>query len=275
MFTILGSAGFIGGRLADALRRQGHDVYAPARGEQELFRRNLGDVIYAVGTTADFRSRPFDTVEAHVCLLRQVLQSGNFRSLLYLSSTRIYGHDAGGKSGAEEGERVTVDPANPEELYNLSKLMGESLCLATGRDTVRIARLSNVYGGDFDSQNFLAEVFRQACCERRVRLRTALNSAKDYVGIEDVVAVLPRIALSGKERLYNIASGRNVSHDELLAGLSRLVPLTVEVETGAPAVVFPPISIERARHEFGFAPKGIMEDLPDLVAGFKKAVSVK
>jgi len=271
MFTVLGSAGFIGSRLVEALQRQGHDVHAPARGEQELFRRDLGDVIYAVGTTADFRSRPFDTVEAHVCLLRQVLQSGEFRSLLYLSSTRVYSRDA----RAEEGQRVTVDPANPDELYNLSKLMGESLCLATGRDTVRIARLSNVYGGDFESQNFLAEVIRQAVRQGRVRLRTALSSAKDYVGIADVVAVLPRIAMSGKERLYNIASGRNVSHDELLAGLSRLVPLTVEVEGGAPEVVFPPISIERARHEFGFAPKNIMEDLPDLVAGFKKAVSVE
>ena len=32
----------------------------------------------------------------------------------------------------------------------------------TGLDTVRITRLSNVYGGDVGSQNFLTEVLRQA-----------------------------------------------------------------------------------------------------------------
>jgi nucleoside-diphosphate-sugar epimerase len=271
MFTILGSTGFIGGKLATALRQQGHEVYTPARGEPEIFRRDLGDVIYAIGMTADFRSQPFDTVEAHVCVLRQVLQSGNFRSLLYLSSTRVYGHD--GK--AEEGRRLNVDPANPDELYNLSKLMGESLCMATGLDAVRIVRLSNVYGGDFQSQNFLTEVLRQALLDGRVKLRTALRSAKDYVGIADVVAVLPRIALSGKARLYNIASGRNVSHGELMDGLSRLVPLSVAVEAQASTVVFPPISIDRARNEFGFAPGGIMADLSNLVADFRKAVPIK
>jgi nucleoside-diphosphate-sugar epimerase len=271
MFTILGSTGFIGGRLATALRRQGHEVYAPARGDPEVFRRDLGDVIYAIGLTADFRGRPFDTVEAHVCLLRNLLQSGKFQSLLYLSSTRIYNQDA----RAEEGQSVNVNPANPEELYNLSKLMGESLCVATGRDSVRVARLSNVYGGDYGSENFLTEVLRQALLEGRVRLRQTLDSAKDYIGVVDVVAVLPRIALSGKARLYNIASGRSVSHRELLAGLSRLVPLSVEVEENAPALAFPPISIERAKSEFGFAPNGIMTDLPAVVAEFRKAVPAK
>lgn len=271
MFTILGSTGFIGGSLASTLRQQGHDVYTPARGEQEVFRRNLDDVVYAIGLTADFRRQPFETVEAHVCLLREVLQTANFRSLLYLSSTRIYGQGA----RAEEGERASVDPANPDELYNLSKLMGESLCAASGRETVRVVRLSNVYGSDFGSQNFLTEVIRQALLEGRVRLRTALGSAKDYVGITDVVAVLPTIALSGKARLYNVASGRNVSNGELMADLSRLMPLSVEVEDQAPTVVFPPISIDRARNEFGFAPKGILVDLPDLIADFRKAAVVR
>ena len=269
MFTILGPSGFIGGHLVTALRQQGHHVYAPPRDEPEIFSRDLGHVVYAVGVTADFANRPFDTVEAHVCFLRRVLQGCTFQSLLYLSSTRIY---ARALNGGEE-QRFSVDPADPDDLYNLSKLMGESLCWATGRDTVRIARLSNVYGGTFRSHTFLNDVLRQALGEGRVRLRTAATSTRDYVSITDVTSVLPRIAQSGKSRVYNVASGRNVTHGELIAGLSGLLPLTADFDEQAPPVVFPPISIDRAREEFGFAPKGLMANLPDLVANLRKVES--
>ena len=51
--------------------------------------------------------------------------------------------------------------------------------------------------------------------------------------------------------------------------------LIVEVDAHAPAVVFPSISIDRARNEFGFVPRSIMADLSDLVADFRKVVPVK
>src|SRR6476659_903845 len=91
-FTVLGAGGLIGSRLATSLARAGHEVFAPPR-DHELNGEPLGHVIYAIGVTADFRTRPFDTVAAHVCQLQKVLSEGHFDSLLYLSSTRVYqGH---------------------------------------------------------------------------------------------------------------------------------------------------------------------------------------
>lgn len=270
MFTILGSTGFIGKKLVGALRQEHHEVYTPLRGDTEIFDRELGDVIYSIGLTADFRSRPFDTVKAHVCLLRRLLQRARFRTFLYLSSTRVYGRAA----RAEESQRLTVDPLEPEDLYNISKLMGESLCMATQRAAVRIVRLSNVYGSNMGSQNFLDSVLREAVLERRVRLRSALDSAKDYVSISDVAELLPRIAASGRARLYNVASGRNVSNRELMEGLSSVVaPLAVEVEERAPTAIFPQISIDRIRQEFGFTPRHLLTELPELVKELRKTIS--
>ncbi len=89
-FTVLGATGYIGSRLVAHLQAQGHTVWAPARGDAEVFTRPLGHVMYCVGLTADFRTRPFDTVDAHVGLLAEVLRRAQFESLLYLSSTRVY-----------------------------------------------------------------------------------------------------------------------------------------------------------------------------------------
>jgi nucleoside-diphosphate-sugar epimerase len=267
MFTILGGGGFIGRHLVATLRAQGEEVWVPPRHAPDLFERPLGDVVHAAGVAAarEVRSRPFATVEAHVCLLRRVLEEADFRSLLYLSSTRVYGH--GTSVPAVESQTLSVDPASSNQLYPLSKLMGEALCHAAHRDGVRVVRLSNVYGSDDESERFVPTVLRSALREGRVVLRTALDSAKDYISVEDVVRLLPEVARRGKARIYNIATGYNVSHRELLAAIAAAVPLSVEVEPGAPTLVVPPISIGRAQEELGFMPRRrLLDDVPELVA---------
>src|SRR3954470_22708673 len=92
--TILGGSGFIGSALVERLAKIGLSCQAPDRG-QKLTGKKLGDVIYCVGLTADFRSRPLETVDAHVCHLLHVLRDGDFESLVYLSSTRVYRNQTG------------------------------------------------------------------------------------------------------------------------------------------------------------------------------------
>src|SRR5919197_813364 len=64
--TVLGASGFIGGHLAKHFRALGYECLTPGRNEPSLYETDLGDVIYAIGLTADFRQRPLDTIEAHV-----------------------------------------------------------------------------------------------------------------------------------------------------------------------------------------------------------------
>jgi nucleoside-diphosphate-sugar epimerase len=253
-FTVLGAGGRIGRRLVANLRAQRHAVFAPARGDPAIGTLPLGHLIYAVGVTADFRTRPIETVQAHVCVLAQLLARGNFDSLLYLSSTRVY---AGAASGREDAA-ISVNSADPSDLYNLSKLMGESLCLHAGAAAVRVARLSNVVGGDdAEAADFVSALKREAR-HGRIVLRSAPDSAKDYVHLDDVVELLPRIALAGRHRLYNVAGGRNLSHRQWLDALQVQTGCAVELAPGAPCHVFPPVDIGRIRDEFGFAPRRVL-----------------
>jgi len=260
MITVLGASGFIGSNLCRRLRESGIAHYAPERA-QLLAGRQLGDVIYCIGLTADFRSRVFDTVEAHVCHLATMLHDCEFDSVLYLSTTRLYRRAAG---PAQEDDVLSVAPQEADDLYNISKAMGESLVLSRGR-CGRVARISNVYGGDFESENFLSAVIREAVATGAVTVRTSPESEKDYVAIDDVVTGLIQIATQGQHPVYNLASGINVTNAALLDRLRELTGCSVEFLAGAPEVKFPPISVRRMREEFGFAPAQLPERLGDLV----------
>src|SRR5262245_13241233 len=227
MITVLGTSGFIGSQLVNKLAALGLAYRAFGRGDV-LPAESLGDVIYCIGLTADFRSRPLEAVEAHVCRLLEVVRQHQFTSLLYLSSTRLYA----GKESTGEEEFLRVEPHELNDLYNLSKAMGESITLNCGRGG-RVARIANAYGPDFHSDNFLSDILKRAVNREKIVLQTATDSAKDYISVDDVTGALIQIASSGKQSIYNVASGINVSHRELTANLQELTHCEIEFVAGA------------------------------------------
>jgi nucleoside-diphosphate-sugar epimerase len=264
-YTVFGASGFIGSHLVRWLESQALPYWAPARGA-DVSSRPLGHVIYCIGVTADFRKRLYDTVRAHVCTLLGILERADFESLLYLSTARVYA----GLEDTLEDEALRVNPSSSDHLYNISKIMGESMCLSSGRPNVRVVRLSNVYGSDFSSDNFLSSVLRDAVEYGRVVLRTSFDSEKDYVGVHDVVPLLPQIACSGRHGIYNVAAGVNTTHREIVEVVERVTGCSVGVAEGAATASFPPIRIQRVQEEFGFTPRRVLDSLRDLIAEYKR-----
>jgi nucleoside-diphosphate-sugar epimerase len=261
--TVLGARGFIGSHLVRRLREFAIETFAPARGEN-LIGRNLGEVIYCIGLTSDFRQKPFETVDAHVCQLLQVLRDCDFDSLLYLSSTRVYK----GSTIASEDDVLSLQPSDGSDLYNGSKIMGESLALNSGRK-VRVARLSNVYGRDLHSNNFLSSLIRDAITRKKIVLDTALDSEKDYVSINEVVDLLLKVARNGQHVIYNVASGTNTSHGDICNRLREITECEIEVVPDASTVKFPFININRIKQEFAFQPANLLDRLEELVSSYR------
>src|SRR5207253_7711805 len=146
-----------------------------------------------------------------------VVREARFQSIVYLSSTRLYRNSA----TTREDAMISANVSAFDDLYNLTKAAGESLALNVAQNG-KVVRLSNVFGPDLRSSNFLASVIRAAVEEGHVTFETALDSAKDYVDIDDVCESLIRIARDGNEAIYNVASGVPVSHREIAAELQRL-----------------------------------------------------
>lgn len=242
-FTIFGATGFVGSHLVRDLKARGHKCIVPERDEIPVG-KDLGCVIYCIGLTSDFRSRPAATVEAHVCHLVKILTSCSYEQFCYLSSTRMYL----GQSSTLESTPIAVSPSNPHDIFSISKLMGESACLNISDKTV-VVRPSNIFDFSDTSGNFLNAVIDEATTGS-LTLRTTLDSEKDYILLSDVVAMIPVIATQGTHRIYNLASGRNTTHQEIVRQLN----CEVTVAPNAATIQFPRISIERLQDEFGFQP---------------------
>jgi nucleoside-diphosphate-sugar epimerase len=264
-FTVLGASGYVGRALVVALECGGHRVHGVTRGTLPALletRRNAGHVIDCIGLTGDFRSRPQATAEAHVGVTAHCLAALHFASFLFLSSTRVYSRT----TATDENAKLICVPADPSDLYNLTKLAGEAVCLADPRQMVRVVRLSNVYGGDMPGDTFLGQLLREGRDTGSVRFRQSSKSTKDYVSLAEVTRLLPAIATSGRHRLYNLAAGINTSHAAIGAVLRRRFGWHVDFVPGAPTVRFPPIDTTRLTVEFGAALSNLSADMATLVA---------
>src|SRR5262249_18296898 len=131
-------------------------------------------------------------------------------------------------------------------------------------------RLSNVFGEDLASQNFLTSVLSDAVTKKAVHLRTSLASEKDYVWIGDVERALEAIAREGIEPITNVASGRNTTHGEIMEAIKAATGVEVSVEANAPTVRFPAISTQRLDRLIGPKRLALSEHIRDLVAAFHR-----
>jgi nucleoside-diphosphate-sugar epimerase len=270
-YTILGADGFVGSYLVRHLQGQGHTCDAVRRNDP--LPRCFGHSIFCVGVSSDFRIRPFDTMEAHVSVLVKLLRANPFQSFTYLSSTRIY-QTATPDEAAREDMPLTIKPSDPNDLYNASKVAGESLCLTIDNPAIRVVRLSNVYGAEDRSDNFLTVILRDVIARGHATFFNAMGSEKDYISIADVVQALELIPQRASSRLINLASGRSVSNREIASLILRHTGCKVQVLPNAPELRFPRIAIDRLIRELGLRPRDIADEFPHLVAATRKFLTI-
>ena len=264
-FTIFGSNGFIGRNLVEAIKKKGYYCFCPVREYKYDKSKNLGHVIYAIGLTSDFREKPFETVEAHVCKLKEILKNCNYESFLYLSSTRVYSKVDSGS----EYENLKINPNNFDDIYNISKVLGESLCLSIPNKKVRVIRISNVIGNNFSSNNFLYSVIKDAILNKRIFLAQSMNIRRDYITIDDVIYLIMKI-IFGKNRLYNVASGNSISNRSMLNFISEKTGAVINNINDTTHVNFPTIDISNIQKEFRFIATDIFPLIDNLIYNFNK-----
>ena len=174
--TILGGSGYIGSSLATSFKNLGYSVWTPKRDDNSVFEKDLGLLYYCIGLTSDFRTRPYETIDAHIGFLRKILEMSNFDKIIYLSSTRVYIN-----SNSTDESSIISKSNTSSDLYNISKLMGESLVFSSDKKFT-IARISNVVGPGMSCDNFIGLLLKEAKGSGELHFQTSKDSKKTIFG---------------------------------------------------------------------------------------------
>ena len=249
-YTIFGSTGRIGSYLNKFLISKGVKVFTPTRKDYYVPHRKLGHVIYCNGVTSDFKSKPFDTIESHICLLLFLLKETYFDSFNYISSTRI-----------NFPQKTNVRKISPDfygeyemDIYNASKLTGEALCIESKIPNVKVSRICHVVvPSDKRRENFLSNICGQAK-RGEININTSLQSKKNYILINDLVYLLKLIGPYGKKNFYNIGSNNLISNSEILNKLVEITNCSIRIDDNAQTILEPEIDISNLIDEFEFKP---------------------
>ena len=269
LFTVFGADGFVGRRLVGQLNADGHRVRSIGREQgANSVMNDLGHVMYCVGVTGSrFKTEQFNVVDAHISSMARILEQGRYSSFLYMSSARVYEESL---TDTSEAASFRVNPHDTSDFYNLSKLMGESLILNSGISEARIARVS--YAVDFadDSTDNISNFIRGALAGE-VRFTAHRNSTKDYVVMDDILEMMPKIALYGRSSIYNLASGHNVSTDELASFLVSETGCTITFDEGETLRSPRSIDVSLLTQEFSYQPQRLLDYARRVIRSAKKS----
>jgi nucleoside-diphosphate-sugar epimerase len=211
---------------SDALNRVAHaagaivvasDLSTP-QGVEDL---PIADIIVHAAGSGDpgvFLARKAETLSIGACatlaLIRRLPPNGR---LLFLSSSEVYQ----GLDGriADESLCGTTTPQHPRAAYIEAKRAGEAACVV-GREaglTTTVARIAITYGpgarlGDTRVVNALIE---RSLRQPTTQLLDSGAAIRTLIYTRDAVELLWRIALQGRESIYNVAGKTVVTVKEM------------------------------------------------------------
>ena len=304
---ILGGGGFIGRHVGLALARRGERVRLAGRSAASPYDRLLTNLL--TYETLDLRDADWDAALGGVDVVHHYAWStipetahgdpladlnGNVRGTLRLLEAlrrRGGGRIVSASSGGTVYGRIRSVPVSEEHsldpisLYGAAKVAVEQYLgayrYAMSLDC-RIARIANPFGvgqGLARNQGAATVFMHRALADEPIHIYGDGEIVRDYIHISDVVSGL--LAVAGAEIgrdapfTFNVASGRGLSLNGIVAALASTLGRKVRVEHRPGRAYDVPISVlnvERARRELGWAPRlsfaaGLQLALNDLAAG--------
>lgn len=224
--------------------------------------------INCAGPGGDFRDEILQTINSNVCLLIYLLKNLKVNdNFLILSSTRIYGFSPDDKMVFDESYFQCSNHLLLDYIYDGSKKLIESIVMNYSKKLnykTTIVRLSNVYGkfNKLDENIFIKKMFKCKLDNKNLETSQNRNSKKDYIYISDALEGILKALLSKENDIFNIASGRSYSLDEI----SKIIDMKIDYKNENEEVVFSNISIKKAKDILGFNP------LVNINEGFKKVL---
>ena len=261
MISIFGHSGFIGTNLKNYCSKNKIKVFLPQK-KKFKFKKNLGHIIYCIGT-GEAKKKPLKAVKANYEILKEIIENNKFKSLTYLSTTRVYLHN----KKTSENDEIFHDLSDDSILFSLIKLSAEQLCLNLKNKNIRVIRLTNTYGHNFTKQLYLLPaLIRGAKMSKKINITINKNSLKNYLHIEEAIPIILSITLKGKSRLYNLAGSKRFRFIDIAKKIQKKIKSKIILSNQKIILNDPIINISRIRKEFKFNPKrNLLSDIDEII----------
>ncbi len=163
-------------------------------------------------------------------------------------------------------------PAHPSSLYGLANLMIEKYIELYSKNNslnFTIARLGNAYGpGQWGSGFIPATIIKMLKKEKSIMYGKG-DQTRDFIYIDDAVEALMILAKKGSNEIYNVASGKETSLNDVFALLKNLLGVYVKPLYKNPHHPETPksaLDIQKIKKEYGW------RSTTDLTAGLLKTI---
>ena len=288
--VITGSSGFVGQKLVAAAVKSeykviGIDIEKVETLECEQFKIDLANedfynlvpknsVIIHLASLSDDTSckkNPLGAIEANLKATARVIDNANRLNslqLIFASSEWVYPEKS---EYCEQFETDSLDLANLNSLYAISKLTGESLIRTICKIPYSLLRFGIIYGPRKLPGSAVESIALKISQETNIEVGSSKTS-RSFIYIDDLIEGILKVIEIGNSTAgvipINISGNKLYSLGEIVEIVNQFLEKKVKItETGTiPSIRNP--NIQRAREILGWEPK------TTLIDGVKKCLAV-
>lgn len=158
----------------------------------------------SIASPAFYRKYPIETIDSNVSGTRNLLEyasSHKAKSVLFMSTSEIYGDPPADRIPTGEDYRGNVSCIGPRACYDESKRLGETLCVNFFRQkgvNVKIARPFNIYGPGLriDDKRVIPDLFYGAFFNKEIEIFSDGTPSRSFCYVSDALDGFLKILLS-------------------------------------------------------------------------------
>jgi nucleoside-diphosphate-sugar epimerase len=218
------------------------------------------------GNTGDFRNNFHETIDSNINLILNLLDNLNVKkSLVHLSSTRIYGFTEEKDLSFSEDYNKADNHLSVDYIYDGAKKLTESVLWNNRHKKeykIIICRLSNLFGRyyprDLNDSTFIKLMIKNKLHNIPLIVNHNHKSTKGYIFIDDALDGIIRSAIFSEEsEIYNICSGESYSVEDWI----NFLDINNTEFKGNSLINYSKIDITKARTQLNFNPEYNLSNL--------------
>lgn len=153
--------------------------------------------------------------------LLEEFRKANYGKFIHISTDEVYGH-----LGFDDPSFTESTPINPRSPYAASKAASDLLCLSyinTYGSNISITRCCNNYGPNQHDEKFIPTIIKSLNAGKKVPIYGEGLNVREWIHVYDHNLAVWAVATKGKNEVYNIGSGLELTNIELVDKICKIM----------------------------------------------------